>query len=183
MRYSQIPVFTPYDVSILLKYFAGVDELLSKRFLLGFRPAEEHLTSVLCELLDSKGASLHGLSYTVEDMNKDLEQGKSLIRTRIVLETTEYNKYQERHLTQSDLGIVVNYTDNINRNASFKKGVLIQSKKLFSDSQQKYDLDCKYESFNHEQHDRLVNLLNRLHVTEPEFPPNFADHALCVYNR
>lgn len=56
-----IPVLTPVDAQLLVKYFSGIDQALARRFSLGFSPDEEHLTSLLCELLDDRGSELHHL--------------------------------------------------------------------------------------------------------------------------
>ena len=115
---QKIPVITPSDAGLLLKYFNGVASVLAKRFELGFHPDEEHLTSLLCELLDNQGAELHSLAYRVSDLNKDLKENGSLLHTAISLETTEYNKYQERNFTQADLGIILDYKDYIDYSTS-----------------------------------------------------------------
>jgi hypothetical protein len=121
---------------------------------LGFHPDEEHLTSLLCELLDDKGAELHSLDYSVSDLNKDLSEIGSLLNAAITLETTDYNKNQERHYTQADLGIILDFKDYIDNSNSFRKGILIQAKKLFPTNDSQYRLDSCYQSFNPDQHHR-----------------------------
>lgn len=167
----KIPVITPQDAELLLKYFSGVASTLAKRFELGFYPDEEHLTSLLCELLDDHGAELHSLAYSVSDLNKDLKELGSLLHAAITLETTEYNKYQERHFTQADLGIVLDFKDYIDNSNSFRKGLLIQAKKLFPTNDNHYRLNSCYKSFNSDHHDRYVKLrekFNRLGNEENE---------------
>ncbi len=154
-----IPIIKPGDVDHLLRYFSGVDEALSRRFAIGFLPDEEHLTSLLCELLDEKGSELHALSYSVSNLNSDLKNSGSLLTTSVSLSTTPYNKYQERYFTQSDIGIVVKYVDNIDPSCSFKKGLLVQAKKLFPYKDKIYTLNSKYNSFNAEQHERLTSMI------------------------
>lgn len=167
----KIPVITPQDAELLLKYFTGVASTLAKRFELGFLPDEEHLTSLLCELLDDHGAELHLLAYSVSDLNKDLKKIGSLLNAAITLETTDYNKHQERHFTQADLGIVLDFKDYIDYSNSFRKGLLIQAKKLFPTNDNHYRLNSCYKSFNPEQHDRYVKLreqFNRLGKKDDE---------------
>lgn len=158
-----IPIITPKDVEHLLRYFSGVDEALSRRFSIGFLPDEEHLTSLLCELLDQKGSELHALRYSVSNLNEDLKKSGSLLTASVSLSTTPYNKYQERHFTQSDIGMVVKYVDNIDPSYSFTKGMLVQAKKLFPYKEKAYDLNSKYNSFNAEQHKRLLSLIEYYH--------------------
>ncbi|MDP2816229.1 MAG: hypothetical protein Q8O19_06075, partial [Rectinemataceae bacterium] len=158
MVMCKITILTPGDAEVLLKYFTGVSAALSKRFDLGFIPDEEHLTSLLCELLDDRGAALHSLSYSISDLNADLQKQGSLLQAAVSLQTTSYNKHQERYSTQSDFGIILEYKDYLIPSDSFKKGVLVQAKRLFPDSQKNYTLGSKYESFNADQHERLSRL-------------------------
>jgi hypothetical protein len=154
----QIPVLTPQDADFLLKYFSGVATAIAKRFELGFHPDEEHLTSLLCELLDDKGALLHKLSYTVQNLNKDLENIGSLLRASLSLETTKYSKYQEKNLTQADLGIILDYRDHVDYSKSFRRALLVQAKKLFPANGSGYALSSCYKSFNSDQHGRILRL-------------------------
>ena len=75
----KIPVLGPYEAQCFSKYFKGVDLLLAKRFLFGFLPNEEHITSILCELLDDRGSQLHTLPYTLLDLNSDLKKNGGLL--------------------------------------------------------------------------------------------------------
>lgn len=70
----KIPVLGPYEAQCFSKYFKGIDSLLAKRFLFGFLPNEEHITSILCELLDERGSQLHQLPYSLLDLNNDLKK-------------------------------------------------------------------------------------------------------------
>lgn len=158
---TKIEILTPPDIRCFLKFFSSVDRLLSQRLSLLLYPDEEHLTSLLCELLDDRASSLHQLHYGLANLNSDLEQNRSLIRASVKVETTAYTKKQENRYTQSDLGIVLIYEDRIDRSASFRKGLLLQAKKLFPSRHSGYALDSLYESFNDKQHDRLTTLLKR----------------------
>jgi hypothetical protein len=172
-------ILTPNDVQFLLRYFAGIDQALCRRYSLGFRPDEEHLTSLLCELLDSKGVELHNLPYGIAQLNEDLKQSGSLVRAEISVKTNAYNKHQERYLTQSDLGIIVEYEDRVEPALSFKNGVLVQAKRLFPLRNGEYGLDSKYESFDEDQHLRLEKLMKDFGVLaggDPEFGSHCAKY-------
>lgn len=169
---NAIPVLSPKDADLFLRYFAGVASVLARRFALGFLPDEEHLTSLLCELFDDRGAALHGLGYPVADLNRDLRNLGSLLQADVSLETTPYTKHEERYFTQSDFGITLNYTDHVDPANSFKKGLLVQAKKLFPSSGTAYDLSSKYSSFDANQHERLAGLqayyFKKLHDMDDE---------------
>jgi hypothetical protein len=153
-----IPVLGPYESKCFSKYFKGVDLLLSQRLSLGFSSDEEHITSTLCELLDDRGSSLHLLPYNLSSLNYDLQKNSGLLNANIIISTKNYNKYEEHHKTQSDLGIILEYKDYIEPSYDFKRGVLIQAKKLFPTSGNNYGLDSEYESFDSAQHDRIESL-------------------------
>lgn len=162
MHFPQIPVLGPYEAQCFSKYFKCVDMLLAKRFPLGFLPDEEHLTSIVCELLDEHGSQLHPLTYSLSDLNNDLKQNCGLLED-VSISTSDYNKHDERHFTQSDLGIILQYQDNIKPEYSFSRGVLIQAKKLFPYQNSDYNFSSKYKSFDSEQHERLKKL-NQFYV-------------------
>lgn len=177
----KIDILTPADIRCFLKFFCSVDNALSQRLSLLLYPDEEHLTSLLCELIDDRASSLHRMAYGLADLNDDLFSNQSLLRASITIETTAYTKKQENRYTQSDLGIVLNYEDRIDRRSSFRKGILLQAKKLFPSNPSGYGLDSEYESFNEKQHDRLVTLLKKFstgnHVA-PEPAYNCARYLL-----
>ncbi len=107
------PAITVKDAECLFKYFAGVDEILGKRFELGFLPDEEHITSLLAELLDERGSLLHHLPYSITQLNADLKSNGGLIQASINMEATKYTRPQEAKLTYADLGIIVDYKDTV----------------------------------------------------------------------
>ncbi len=68
----RIPIIGPREAKLLFRYFVSIYRCLAGRFLLGFPPDEEHLTSLLTELLDERGSQLHPLQYSVRQLNDDL---------------------------------------------------------------------------------------------------------------
>jgi hypothetical protein len=176
-RYS-IPVFTPRDIRLFLKYFSSIDKILTQRFAFGFSPDEEHLTSLLCELLDQRGAELHRLEYSLTQLNEDLILQDSLLRVELDISTHQYNKYQERYRTQADLGIIISYNDNIIPKHSFRKGLLIQAKKLYPNYHNRYEIHCEYTAFDSDQHKRLIELIKHIKMTEPTLNTDCARYLL-----
>lgn len=157
MQPPKIPVLGPYEVKCFSRYFKGVDLLLAKRFSFGFVPDEEHLTLILCELLDERASKLHLLPYSLSDLNNDLTKNGGLLHTEFSISTTDYNKRQEGCITQSDIGIVLEYQDYIEPNNNFSNAMLLQAKKLFL-ANSDYNLSSIYESFDTAQHERLEEL-------------------------
>jgi hypothetical protein len=49
---------TPRDAKLLVRYFDGADDVVSARLTRGFSPHEDHLTALLCEMLDDNLSAL-----------------------------------------------------------------------------------------------------------------------------
>ncbi|NLX96980.1 MAG: hypothetical protein GXY83_12470, partial [Rhodopirellula sp.] len=155
---SRIPIIGPREAKLLFRYFVSVDRCLAGRFALGYEPDEEHLTSLLTELLDQKGAELHPLQYSLLQLNHDLKSVESLLQVELSLTTNKYNRHQEARHTQSDLGVVLDYRDHIQNDFSFHKAALFQAKRLYRNSDGKYGLSSVYEAYNDVQHSGLKAL-------------------------
>lgn len=151
------------EYNYFLNFFSEIDINLSKRFNLSMRADEDHLTSLLCEMLDQEGSILHNISYGVKQLNDDLRKINSSLNANIALKTISYNKKQESNITCADLGIIIDYKDNINKTESFSKGILLQAKRLYLDTKNLYSLKSKYGGFKQDQHQEIKVLLDNLH--------------------
>jgi hypothetical protein len=67
----------------------------------------------------------------------------------------------ERYVTQSDIGFILSYEDQFDRDASFRRGWLMQAKRLFA-SHYKYEHgftpNSRFDSIDPDQHDRMKAL-------------------------
>lgn len=151
----RIPIIGPREAKLLFRYFVSVDRCLAGRFTLGYEPDEEHLTSLLTELLDQNGAKLHPLQYSLSQLNEDLKSVESLLQVELSLSANKYNRHQESRYTQSDLGVVLEYRDHIQHDFSFYKAALFQAKRLYRNSDNKYGLASVYDAYNETQHSAL----------------------------
>ena len=154
----KIPIIGPREAKLLFRYFVSVDRCLAGRFTLGYEPDEEHLTSLLTELLDQSGSRLHPLQYSLQQLNDDLRSVESLLQIELSLSTNKYNRYQESNATQSDLGIVLDYRDHIQHKFSFHKAALFQAKRLYRNNDDAYSLASIYDAYNQTQHAALKTL-------------------------
>ncbi|MEI7924334.1 MAG: hypothetical protein WCJ40_20695 [Planctomycetota bacterium] len=157
---STIPIIGPREAKLLFRYFVAVDRCLAGRFSLGYEPDEEHLTSLLTELLDHRGSLLHSLDYSLQQLNDALKSIDSLLQVELSISTNKYNHYQESKATKADLGLVLDYRDHIQPELSFCKAALFQAKRLYSDRDGVYRLSSVYDAYNETQHEALEEIQN-----------------------
>jgi len=173
-------ILTPRDRKLLVRYLDAVDAAVAGRLLTGFSPHEDHLTALLCELLDSQHSPLHALSYSFEALKADLAVDSQAIDVSLRLETRKYPPHIERHLTSSDLGIIVEYRDYLGGSASFDRGCLFQAKRLYAKGSA-YTLDDEFREFDPEQLERLAALDSDESLLESKEPRHHPDHDWCYY--
>jgi hypothetical protein len=173
-------LLTPRDQKLLVRYLDAVDSAVAGRLLTGFSPHEDHLTALLCELLDSQHSPLHALSYTFETLKADLAADSKAIDVSLKLETRKYPPHIERHLTSSDLGIIVEYRDYLGGSAFFDRGALFQAKRLYA-QRAAYTLEDQFREFDAEQLARLVALEADESLSEGDERHFHPDHDWCYY--
>jgi hypothetical protein len=128
---------TPRGAKLLIRYFDGADDVITARLTSGFSPHEDHLTSLLFEMLDDNLAA------------------------SIQIEAKKYPPHIERRLTSSDLGIVIDYRDNFNAQTSFQKGAMFRAKKVYGNPhRRKYSLSNCFDELDPEQLRRPLDMAN-----------------------
>lgn len=173
---------TPREAKLLVKFLDAVDDSVSARLSSGFSPHEDHLTSLLCEMLDDNLTALNRLSFSLAELHDELAKDPRKLTAAISIETRKYPPHIERRLTSSDIGIIVSYRDHLVPGHSFESGVLFQAKKLFPSprrGESAYSLDGRFESFDFKQLLRLVVLGRDARRREETHP--LRDESLCHY--
>ena len=126
-------MITPEATNLLLKHFDAIDRAVSR---LAMRPrpwSEVALTSYLCDLLDQDTQADQGLRYTVHELNADLARVDGLLSVRLRIDTHEYPPEFERWVTQSDIGLVLNFVDELLPHESWSRAWLLQAKRITPD--------------------------------------------------
>ncbi len=150
---------TPRDAKLLVRYFDGADDVVSARLTRGFSPHEDHLTSLLCEMLDDNLSALNTLPYPLPKLKEDLAADKRSLRASLQIEARKYPPHIERRLTSSDLGIIVDYRDNFTPRNSFQKGALFQAKKLYNQrNHERYSITDCFDEFDPDQLRRMLDM-------------------------
>jgi len=173
---------TPREAKLLVRYFDGVDDVVTARLTSGFSPHEDHLTSLLCEMLDDNLSALSTLPYALPKLKEDLAADKRPLRASIQIEAKKYPPHIERRLTSSDLGIVIDYRDNFNSQNSFQKGAMFQAKKLYGNKHhQRYSLTDCFDELDPEQLRRLVDMAKDDSLNKDPLYPQHSNGDLFHY--
>ncbi|MFE9328144.1 hypothetical protein ACIHDR_43070 [Nocardia sp. NPDC052278] len=144
----------PKAVRPLLKYFDSIDSCVARK-LVRKRPWQEPaLTSLLCDLMDADAQEDYILRRDLAWLNKRLSRAVPLLELRFDIDTHEYPSSVERYVTQSDLGLVVRYEDNVKPELGWEAACLLQAKKLYLDSTGKYSLSSDFRAKDQKQRSR-----------------------------
>lgn len=154
-------MLSPRAIRLFLKYFDSIDEALSRRLIRKRVWDEEALTFLFTELLDEDAQADHTLLYPHDNLVKDLTLSDEPLSVLVQLETHSYPKPMERYVTQSDVGLILSYEDQFNRDMSFRRGWLLQAKRLFPTHhtyEHGFTENSKFESHDPAQHERMRKL-------------------------
>lgn len=165
-----------------MRYLDAVDDAVTARLSSGFSPHEDHLTSLLCEMLDNNLTALNHLSFPLTELQAELAKDPRKLRAAFSIETRKYPAHIERRLTSSDIGMVVSYRDHLVPAHSFESGVLFQAKRLLPSPRRcesAYSLDDRFDSFEPEQLARIA-VLER-NAGHREMPRHRGDTGFCHY--
>jgi hypothetical protein len=153
----------PRDAKMLVRYFDAVDSLVTARLLPGVTVDERHLTSTFRETLDERFAGFHALSYSFDQLKKDLANGDTALQVSLSIEAREYTTQVENRVTQADLGVILRYDNFFRPGDSFSKAALFQAKRLYCRSRRgpAYSDDDRFEKFDTVQLLRIAELSER----------------------
>ncbi|MFN8523211.1 MAG: hypothetical protein U0821_08920 [Chloroflexota bacterium] len=140
---------------------------MTARLARGFSPHEDHLTSLLAEMLDDNLTALSQLSFPLTALRAALAKEPRTLAASLSVEARQYPPHIERRLTSSDIGVIVSYRDHLVPKYSFDSGALFQAKRLFPSKrtgETTFSLLDRFESFDPQQLFRLTTL--GLHSSE-----------------
>ncbi|RWX04973.1 hypothetical protein EHI45_30990 [Rhizobium leguminosarum] len=153
-------MFGPQHLTHVIRYLDGVDYALSQRMLRKHPPDEPALTNELCALLDADTQRAEeSLTYSVDQLNADLAEVEDGIDFEVTLDTYPHNTAMERHVSQSDFGLVLTYDNRILPEESWSTAYLVQAKRLFRNAHSgEYDQRAGFQAVNADQQTRLDRL-------------------------
>lgn len=159
-------MFGPQHLKHIITYLDGVDRALSQRMLRKHPPDEPALTNELCALLDAETQrSEELLSYSLDQLNTDLTAVGDGLDFEVTLDTYPYNTAMERHVSQSDFGLILAYDNRVLPNESWSTAYLVQAKRVFRNpGSGEYDHRASFQAVNADQQarlDRLATIIGR----------------------
>ncbi|OUL20512.1 hypothetical protein BV378_29280 [Nostoc sp. RF31YmG] len=144
----------------LLKYFDAIDRNCTAGLMHKRPHLETTITQNLCSLLDQEEQQQAALNYSFTDLQKDLSEVAGGIRVEIG--THEYNSRVENRVTQSDLGLIINYINYYEPNLCWTESWLFQAKSLkpINNNPVTYTGESTFDSLSKEQIARIKRLNN-----------------------
>lgn len=153
-------MISPKAIQLIIKHFDSIDEAVARR-LTRRRPwGEPALTSLLCDLLDSKTQEEEKLRYSLVELNRDLMEMDGLLSISFTIDTHEYDSKMERWVTQADLGLIIKFEDEIIPSDSWTTAWLLQAKRLYPSKKNpiEYSEVSRFPAKDNYQHDRMKKL-------------------------
>lgn len=153
-------MFGPQHLTHVIRYLDGVDHALSQRMLRKHPPDEPALTNELCALLDADTQRAEeSLPYSVDQLNADLAAVGDGLDFEVTLDTYPHNTAMERHVSQSDFGLVLTYDNRALPKESWSAAYLVLAKRLFRNTHSgEYDQRAGFQAVNADQQARLDRL-------------------------
>lgn len=119
------------------------------------------MTFLLTELLDEESQPEHNLIYTHANFLDDLRKTYEPLSLDVLVETHSYPMPLERWVTQSDIGLIISYSNQFSPDSSFEAGWLLQAKRLFhsrSKSDKGFTVNSGFGSLDGAQHERMKRI-------------------------
>lgn len=153
-------MFGPQHLKYVIKFLDGVDFKLSEMMRRKHPQDEPALTNELCALLDADTQREEKrLSYDLDHLNADLVAAEDGLDFKATLDTFPHNTAMERHVSQSDFGLVLEYENYVLPGENWSTAYLVQAKRLFrSPKNSEYDHRAAFRAVDAEQQDRIDRL-------------------------
>jgi hypothetical protein len=147
----------------LVAYFDGVDAALSRTFLRPVPPDEPALTSQLCALMDAETQRREeSLRFNIDRLNEAIASCGDDLKFDFRIDTHQHSIKMENLVSQSDLGLVLEYRNFILPEETRIWSYLLQAKRLHPASPTLgFDEKSSFKSVDHLQHQRLLKLTER----------------------
>jgi hypothetical protein len=147
----------PQHLPFLITYFDGIDAALPGRLLRAVPPDEPALTNELCALMDADTKRREKLlEFNIDRLNAALATCGDDMHFDLRIDTHPHNSRVEAHVSQSDLGLVIEYQNHALPAENWFRAYLLKAKRLHrSDRSGDYDDRASFRSVDHRRHDRL----------------------------
>jgi len=153
----------PQHLPFLITYFDGIDAALSGRLLRAVPPDEPALTNELCALMDADTQRREKLlEFNIDRLNAALAMCGDDMRFDLRIDTHPHNPRMEAFVSQSDLGLIIEYQNHVLPDENWSRAYLLQAKRLYrAGGLGEYDDRSDFRSVDHRQHNRLEAFAER----------------------
>lgn len=157
-------MITPKSFFSLIRHFDELDDRVTLK-LLARKPFDETaLTQYLCYLMDSDTQKYEKIKYHIEKLNKKLHKYERLGNVSMKLETKQFSSHYENWVSESDIGLCINYENQFEPRKSWTKYYLLQAKRLYptSNGSSDYDTNCKFSAIDKTQEAKIKFLKSKV---------------------
>ena len=141
-------MFGPQHLTHVIRYLDGVDCLSGCSGSIRQMSPLSPMSCVLY-LTPTLNAQSVASSYSVDQLNADLAAVGDGLDFEVRLDTYPHNTAMERHVSQSDFGLVLTYDNRILPKESWSTAYLVQAKRLFRSSYSgEYDQRASFQAVN-----------------------------------
>lgn len=145
----------------LLRYFDAVDDIVSQGLITAKSHQEVGLTSDLCSLMDEREQTRYSIRHDLGWLRDRLTERIGRVDVEVKIDTIEYPQAVESLVTQSDLGLVVEFSDRIVPNRDWTAAALLQAKRLTTPIGAAYAASSTFSAYSAAQRSR-IEALHRL---------------------
>ena len=144
----------------LLRHFDAIDRVATAGLTNISPDTEPTITQNLCKVLDMHEQHQTVLDYPLSSLLRDLASTNGITNAKLEFKTYYYNSAVENRVTQSDIGLIINYRDFIVREASWSESWLLQAKSLkpISKSPPVYTEHSAFDALSTNQLERIEEL-------------------------
>lgn len=121
-------MLAPAHFELLIRHLDAIDQRVVRRLDRARPWTEPALTSLLCDLLDDETEHEEDLVFSRRELRDALAGSDEALSVMFSIDTIEYLPEFERYVTQSDVGLILNYNDRISGH-SWERSWLLQAKR------------------------------------------------------
>lgn len=147
-----------YALRPLLRYFDAVDDIVSQGLVTVKAHQEIGLTSDLCSLMDEREQGRYAIRHDLGWLRRQLTERIGDVDVEVDIDTIEYPQKLENLVTQSDLGLVVEFDDYTLPSRSWTAAALLQAKRLTAPIGTGYSASSSFGAYSSTQRRRIKAL-------------------------
>ncbi|MCC8396367.1 hypothetical protein LJ656_27630 [Paraburkholderia sp. MMS20-SJTR3] len=154
-------MLSPIALNLIIKHFDSIDRALSSKLARTSRPWDEAAINFLfTDLFDEKVQEEYSLIYPLKKLRKKLNKIDEKTSVELQIDAHSYSSAVEHYVTQSDIGLVIEYRDTFRSTKSRTSAWLLQAKRAFPISKVplEYSSRSKFSSTDAEQQQRIDEL-------------------------